>query len=82
LALTLRLSEAQYLSAYKGEPLVLLDDILSELDEGRREQVLERVLAYGQSVITSTDLDPFSNEYLSKASILRLCGGELRRADD
>ena len=81
LALTLRLSEAQYLSAYKGEPLVLLDDILSELDEGRREQVLERVLAYGQSVITSTDLDPFSSEYLSRASILRLFDGELRRAD-
>ena len=82
LALTLRLSEAQYLSAYKGEPLVLLDDILSELDEERREQVLERVLAYGQSVITATDLDPFSNAYLSRASILRLCEGELRRAND
>ena len=81
LALTLRLSEAQYLSAYKGEPLVLLDDILSELDEGRREQVLERVLAYGQSVITATDLDLFSNEYLSRASIFRLSEGELRRAD-
>lgn len=79
LALTLRLSEAQYLSAYKGEPLVLLDDILSELDEGRRDQVLERVLAYGQSVITATDLDPFSAEYLSAASIFGLKEGELAR---
>ena len=81
LALTLRLSEAQYLSAYKGEPLVLLDDILSELDEGRRDQVLERVLAYGQSVITATDLDPFSDGYLSAASIFRLKEGELAKAD-
>ena len=77
LALTLRLSEAQYLSAYKGEPLVLLDDILSELDEGRRVQVLERVLEYGQSVITATDRDPFSDKYLSRASVFSLRDGEL-----
>ena len=79
LALTLRLSEAQYLSAYKGEPLVLLDDILSELDEGRRAQVLERVLEYGQSVITATDRDPFSAKYLSRASVFRLREGELTK---
>ena len=81
LALTLRLSEAQYLTAYKGEPLLLLDDILSELDERRRVQVLERVLAYGQSVITATDLEPFSNEYLSRASVFQLQDGKLKRAD-
>ena len=81
LALTLRLSEAQYLSVHKGEPLVLLDDILSELDEGRRAEVLERVLAYGQSVITATDLDPFIGDYLSRASIFRLQEGELKEAD-
>ena len=81
LALTLRLSEAQYLSAFKGEPLVLLDDILSELDEGRRGQVLERVLAYGQSIITATDVDLFSDEYLSKASVFLLQAGELVKAE-
>ena len=81
LALTLRLSEARYLSAYKGEPLVLLDDILSELDARRREQVLERVLVYGQSVITATDLEPFSDEYLSIASVFQLRDGELKRAE-
>ena len=78
LALTMRLSEAQYLTAYKGEPLVLLDDILSELDVRRREQVLERVLAYGQSVITATDLEPFSDGYLSRASVFQLREGELK----
>ena len=81
LALTLRLSEARYLSAYKGEPLVLLDDILSELDVRRRAQVLERVLVYGQSVITATDLEPFSDEYLSIASVFQLRDGELKRAE-
>ena len=82
LALTLRLAEAQYLSSYKGEPLVLLDDILSELDERRRDQVLERVLAYGQSMITATDVEPFSDEYLSRASIYKLRDGVLTLRDD
>ena len=81
LALTLRLAEAQYLTAYKGEPLLLLDDILSELDERRRAQVLERVLVYVQSVITATDLEPFSHEYLSRASVFQLQDGKLKRAD-
>ena len=81
LALTLRLAEAQYLTAYKGEPLLLLDDILSELDERRRAQVLERVLAYGQSVITATDIEPFSDQYLSRASVFQLQDGKLKRAD-
>ncbi len=81
LALTLRLSEAQYLSSFKGEPLVLLDDILSELDEGRREQVLERVLGYGQSVITATDVEPFSDDYLSKAAVFRLRDGVFVEGD-
>ena len=81
LALTLRLAEAQYLTAYKGEPLLLLDDILSELDERRRAQVLERVLEYVQSAITATDLEPFSHEYLSKASVFHLQDGKLKGAD-
>ena len=81
LALTLRLAEAQYLTAYKGEPLLLLDDILSELDERRRAQVLERVLVYVQSVITATDLEPFSDQYLSRASVFQLQDGKLKRAD-
>jgi DNA replication and repair protein RecF len=57
LALTLRLSEASYLSAARNdEPVVLLDDVLSEMDAARRRRVLEKVTCYQQSLITTTDL--------------------------
>jgi DNA replication and repair protein RecF len=39
-----------------GAPLLLLDDVMSELDAGRRERLVERVRATGQCVITTTDL--------------------------
>jgi DNA replication and repair protein RecF len=42
LALTLRLAEAAYLAeARSDEPVVLLDDVLSEMDASRRRRVLE-----------------------------------------
>ena len=58
LALALRLAEASYLAEVRqDQPLVLLDDVLSEMDEDRRKRVLEKVAGYGQSLITTTDLD-------------------------
>lgn len=36
-------------------PLMLLDDVMSELDEQRRERLVERLLAGGQSVITAAE---------------------------
>ena len=39
-----------------GPPLLLLDDVMSELDASRRQQLVDRVRARGQAVITTTDL--------------------------
>jgi DNA replication and repair protein RecF len=38
-------------------PLLLLDDVLSELDQDRRRALLERLPAGGQAVITTTGLE-------------------------
>lgn len=38
-------------------PLMLLDDVMSELDATRRERLVELLAAGGQSVVTTTDLD-------------------------
>jgi DNA replication and repair protein RecF len=38
-------------------PLMLLDDVMSELDYARRERLVELLATGGQSVITTTDLD-------------------------
>lgn len=77
LALTLRLAEASYLSEVRqDEPLVLLDDVLSEMDEDRRIRVLEKVAGYGQSLITTTDLEVVRGIVGEGATYLRVEAGE------
>jgi DNA replication and repair protein RecF len=49
--LSLLLAEAELLPT---RPLLLLDDVLSELDPGRREVLAHRVAGMGQTMITST----------------------------
>jgi DNA replication and repair protein RecF len=49
--LSLLLAEAELLPA---SPLLLFDDVLSELDPGRREVLARRVAGMGQTMITAT----------------------------
>jgi DNA replication and repair protein RecF len=53
--LALVLAEAEALSVRTGStPLVLLDDVLSELDETRRRALAELVSGFEQTVVTTT----------------------------
>jgi DNA replication and repair protein RecF len=55
--LALILAEREVLTAERGAPpLLLLDDVMSELDADRRERLVARLGGAGQSVITTTDL--------------------------
>jgi DNA replication and repair protein RecF len=55
--LALLLAERDALSEARGTPpLMLLDDVMSELDAGRRGQLVDVLRASGQSLITTTDL--------------------------
>ncbi len=77
-ALTLRLAEAAYLSsARQEEPIVLLDDVLSELDSFRRSHVLEKVSQYQQVVITTTDSETIPRCSLPNVTYFEVQGSEL-----
>jgi DNA replication and repair protein RecF len=55
--LALLLAERGVLEAERGAPpLMLLDDVMSELDADRRGRLVERLRAGGQALITTTDL--------------------------
>src|SRR5919199_823339 len=55
--LALLLAERGVLADERGAPpLLLLDDVMSELDDGRRERLVARLAGGGQSVITTTEL--------------------------
>jgi DNA replication and repair protein RecF len=65
--LALKLAEAGILREERGEePILLLDDVLSELDAGRRAQVLDLVGVYQQCFITTADPALVEERYLSQ----------------
>jgi DNA replication and repair protein RecF len=56
--LALLFAERDALLEARGRPpLMLLDDVMSELDSARRERLIELLVAGGQAVITTTDLE-------------------------
>jgi DNA replication and repair protein RecF len=66
--LALLLAEAEILGTRRGEPpLLLLDDVLSELDEDRRAALVRRLPESGQTLISAT-----SRELLPAAPAQRL----------
>ena len=80
-ALALRIAEVAHSTQRTGDPpVLLLDDILSELDEHRRERVLEVAHGADQVLITTPDADRPSEHELPGARRYRLKGGELTRS--
>ncbi len=79
IALALRLAEARLLATRRGEPpVLLLDDILSEMDAGRRESVLASVAGTEQILVSGTDWDRFTSEFRSEAALFEVDGGTVR----
>lgn len=77
--LALKLAEAAYLKERRGqEPVILLDDVLSELDEARREQTLEHAAQYHQAIITTADADGISAQLSPGTTRFSVRDGEVR----
>ena len=80
-ALSLRLAESRLLEARSGErPILLLDDVLSELDAGRRASVLAAFDAE-QAWITSPDPDRFDAAFRKAAAVYEIVGGVATKVD-
>jgi DNA replication and repair protein RecF len=77
-ALSLKLAEVALMRAETGEdPILLLDDVMSELDAPRRTALSQTVIDAAQAIITATDLEDFSPELLEKARTLRVHDGTI-----
>jgi len=75
---SLKLAEAELVARRTGErPVLLLDDVLSELDLERRGALLRQVGGGGQVVITSVDVGPFPPDLIAKASIWNVEAGQV-----
>jgi len=81
--LALLLAERDLLDAERGRPpLMLLDDVMSELDAGRRELLSELLRAQGQSIVTTTDLDHVPGSGDDDVTVVRVVDGRLVAAGE
>ena len=78
ITLSLKLAEARFICSKMGEePILLLDDVLSELDSKRRHHLLGSIASYQQVVITTTDLDRFDADFLAEAALFQVREGRI-----
>ncbi len=74
-ALSIKIAQSEYINEIKGEyPILLLDDIMSELDENRRMYLSERIRDK-QVLITSTDTDLSGRD--TKTRLFRIHKGQV-----
>lgn len=80
-ALALRYAEFRWLQERRGtSPILLLDDVMSELDRGRREKAAELALQAEQTLITCTEPESVPASLLERARLMRVEGGKVRPA--
>ncbi len=79
LTLALKLAEAELMRRRTGDaPVLLLDDILSELDAARRAHLLQFIdRPDQQTLITAADLADFDPSFLTQVSRLRVEHGQV-----
>ena len=86
--LALKLSEVLIFKENDGDyPILLLDDIFSELDVEKRNRLVKYILDDVQTIITTTDIDMIDSSLVQKARVFRVCDGEIvddgkRECDD
>ena len=78
-ALSLKLSEIKLVENITGQkPILLLDDVLSELDSSRQNYLLNSIGDI-QTIVTCTGLDEFINSRLTVNKIFKVSGGKVVR---
>lgn len=78
--LSVKLSEINIFKDKTGEtPLVLLDDIFSELDDSKKNNLIKYINNGIQIVITTTDLNQIKEELLLDSFIYKITNGNIER---
>lgn len=81
--LALKFTEITLFKEIKGSyPIVLLDDIFSEIDLEKRKNLLKFINSNVQFVITTTDINNISEKILNRATIFTVCDGCIKKRSD
>jgi len=83
IALSLRLAELELMNeTAKEPPIILLDDVMTDLDEGRRKQVFDMTRGRCQIFVTAASKRVFDHEFLAGGRVYRVAAcGEPGRAE-
>jgi len=74
--LSLKLAEALWMRERTGQwPVILLDEILAELDDHRRADLLEYLGESEQTLLTTTDLKLFSEDFVRSSTVWQVSQG-------
>lgn len=77
-ALSLKLAEIELIYNEIGEyPILLLDDVLSELDDFRQSHLLNTIQGKVQTFVTTTSVDGIHHETLDKAELFQVTNGNV-----
>ena len=76
--LSLKLSEIDIFKKYKDTaPILLLDDIFSELDDKKKNNLLKYISRDIQTIITTTDLNNLDNKLIKKSKLFNIENGKI-----
>ncbi|MEA3459191.1 MAG: DNA replication/repair protein RecF, partial [Chloroflexota bacterium] len=80
IALALKLAEVELLHREMGVwPILLLDEVMSELDEARRRYLMEAIEGVEQAILTTTDWNDYRADFLAKATLWQVHEGRIQK---
>ena len=78
IVLSLKLAEINYLKNKTGTyPVLLLDDVLSELDKNRQLKLLDAINENVQTFITTPSISDIKEDLLKKAKVFKIESGNI-----
>ena len=79
-ALSLKLAEIDLIHSVVGEyPILLLDDVLSELDDYRQSHLLNTIQGKVQTFVTTTSVDGIDHQTLKQAATYEVVSGTIKK---
>ncbi|MFW3505139.1 DNA replication/repair protein RecF [Aerococcus viridans] len=76
--LSMKLAEIEYMHEVLGEyPILLLDDVLSELDNERQTHLLKSIQSKVQTFLTTTSLDGIQRELIEEPRVFNIDAGAI-----
>ena len=78
--LTLKLSEIEIFKKYKKvTPILLLDDVFSELDKNKKNKLLKYIKGNIQTIITTTDLNLIDKKIIDRSKLIEIENGKIMK---